>query len=441
MLDALIRQAEQLGLGSNAKRFIGLLVDLIFSGRPGGFAGFGQRFEQAGLGTLLQSWIGGTPGDNALQPDQFNAALGQHEVGRIANALSIPPATVNLAGAAILPKLIAMLTPGGRIPTAMPAEFAALLGPAPQSTTRMPKASAGGMPSWLKWLIALLILLGLFLAFRGCKQETPAPAPPPPPAATAPAPPAPVAQANARFGFENTAGKVTVNGQLANEADRKRLMDALTAAFGDGNVSGDITVDANTLPAGWIDKLISVLPDLKAAGLKFGFDGDKLTIDTSALPEVQRFAITEQLRKVFGGYAITGLWDRATAALAGLKSGFSAADLVKALNLMNIYFETGSAKITADSMEVLQRAADAIKGAPSGTRIEVGGHTDNTGDAASNVTLSQQRADAVVAKLGELGVAGGMLSAKGYGQDKPIAGNNTEEGKAKDRRIEFTVTK
>ena len=75
MLDALIRQAEQLGLGSNAKRFIGLLVDAIFSGRPGGFSGFAQRFEQAGLGSLLQSWIGGTPGDNALAPDQFNAGF------------------------------------------------------------------------------------------------------------------------------------------------------------------------------------------------------------------------------------------------------------------------------------------------------------------------------------------------------------------------------
>jgi hypothetical protein len=224
--------------------------------------------------------------------------------------------------------------------------------------------------------------------------------------------------ANARFGFRNTAGKVAVSGQLASDADRQRLMDALTAAFGAGNVSGDITVDANTLPAGWIDKLISVLPDLKADGLKFGFDGDKLTIDTSGLPEDQRFAITEKLRKVFGGYAITGLWDRATAALAGLKSGFSAGDLVKALNLMNIYFETDSAKITADSMEVLQRAGRCDQVRAFGTRIEIGGYTDNTGDAASNVTLSQQRADAVMAKLGELGVSSAMLTAKGYGQDK-----------------------
>ncbi|MBF6025697.1 OmpA family protein [Lysobacter niastensis] len=439
MLDALIRQAEQLGLGSNARRFIGLLVESIFNPRTGGFAGFGQRFDQAGLGALLKGWVGGTPGDNVLQPDQFSAGFGQQESGRIANLLGVPPAMINLVGAAILPKIIGFLTPGGRIPTSMPAEFTSLLGPAPQA--RAPEmARPSGMPGWLKWLIPLLIVLGLIFLFRSCRREEPVPTPPPAATETAPQP-APAAQANARFAFENAGGKVAISGQLASDADKKRLMDALTAAFGAGNVSGDVTVDANTLPAGWIDKLISVLPDLKAAGLKFSFDGDKLSIDTSALPEDQRFTITEKLRSVFGGYAITGLWDRATAALAGLKSGFSAGDLVKALNLMNIYFETGSARITADSMEVLQRASEAIKAAPAGTRIEIGGHTDNTGDAASNVTLSQQRADAVAAKLGELGVAGGTLTAKGYGQDKPIADNNTEEGRAKNRRIEFNVMK
>ena len=127
------------------------------------------------------------------------------------------------------------------------------------------------------------------------------------------------------------------------------------------------------------------------------------------------------------------------AALSGLRPGYSAADLVGALNLMNVYFDTGSATITRDSLETLTKAAEAIKGAPAGTKIEVGGHTDNTGDAAANLTLSQQRAEAVVAKLGELGVAAGTLTGKGFGQDKPRADNATETGRAQNRRIEFTV--
>ena len=439
MLDALIRQAEQLGLGNQARRFIGLIVDTIFSDRLGGFAGFRERFEQAGLSSLLQSWIGATPGNNVLQPDQFSAGFGQQESSRIANLLGVPPATVNLAGAAILPRLVGLLTSAGDISAGVPAQFASLLVPEPSPIARARQAPASGIPGWMKWGIPLLILLGLLLfALRACRHE---------PAATSnsteatPAATSAMAQANARFGLENNGGRITVNGQLASDADRKRLMDALSATFGAGNVGGDITVDANTLSPGWIDKLISLLPDLKAAGLKFGFDGDKLNIDTSALTQDQRFAVTDKLRSVFGGYAITGLWDRATAALTGLRSGFSADELVTALNLMNIYFETGSNAITADSVEVLQRASEAIKAAPSGSRIEIGGHTDNTGDAAGNITLSRQRADAVMGRLVELGVGDGILTAKGYGQDKPIADNSTEEGRVRNRRIEFNVLK
>ena len=106
---------------------------------------------------------------------------------------------------------------------------------------------------------------------------------------------------------------------------------------------------------------------------------------------------------------------------------------------MVIHFDTDSARISADSMAILAKAATVIKAAPSGTRIEVGGHTDNTGDAAANLTLSRDRAAAVVAQLAKDGVDPAALSSEGYGQDKPVADNDTEEGRAKNRRIEFTV--
>jgi|SRR5271165_260700 len=131
--------------------------------------------------------------------------------------------------------------------------------------------------------------------------------------------------------------------------------------------------------------------------------------------------------------------EKASSALAALKPGFSAQDLISALNLNVINFATGSAQIPADSDDYLNRVAIALKAAPTGTVLEIAGHTDNSGDAASNMTLSQQRADAVRAYLIQQGVSGDMLVAKGYGDTKPVGSNDTEEGKFHNRRIEFSL--
>jgi len=131
--------------------------------------------------------------------------------------------------------------------------------------------------------------------------------------------------------------------------------------------------------------------------------------------------------------------EKASSALAALKPGYTARDLVSALNLNIINFPTGSAQIPPDQTAFLSKAALAMKGAPSMTVIEIDGHTDNTGDAASNMALSQQRADAVRVYLIQQGVDGNMIVAKGFGDTMPIATNDTDEGKFKNRRIEFVV--
>jgi len=130
---------------------------------------------------------------------------------------------------------------------------------------------------------------------------------------------------------------------------------------------------------------------------------------------------------------------RASAALAALKPGYTARDLITALNLNVINFASGSAQIPPDSIDYLDHAAVAIKAGPAGTVLEIGGHTDNTGDSAANMALSQQRADAVRNYLVQQGVPSSMLVAKGYGDTHPVATNDTDEGKFRNRRIEFTV--
>lgn len=102
----------------------------------------------------------------------------------------------------------------------------------------------------------------------------------------------------------------------------------------------------------------------------------------------------------------------------------------------NILFETGKADLKPESMDEIQKVAEYMKKNPQ-ARFLVVGHTDNVGNAASNQTLSENRAKSVVAALAKLGVDEFNLRAEGRGASEPVADNKTAEGKAKNRRVEF----
>ena len=102
----------------------------------------------------------------------------------------------------------------------------------------------------------------------------------------------------------------------------------------------------------------------------------------------------------------------------------------------NILFETGKATLKPESMEEIEKVADYMKKNPN-ARFEVQGHTDNQGSDKVNDPLTQQRAEAVVKALEEKGVDPFNLRAVGKGAHEPVADNKTEEGRAKNRRVEF----
>ena len=102
----------------------------------------------------------------------------------------------------------------------------------------------------------------------------------------------------------------------------------------------------------------------------------------------------------------------------------------------NILFETGKATLKPESMEEIQKVAAYMKKNPR-ARFEVQGHTDNQGSDKVNDPLSQQRAEAVVKALADLGVDDFNLKAVGKGSHEPVADNKTEAGRAKNRRVEF----
>lgn len=108
----------------------------------------------------------------------------------------------------------------------------------------------------------------------------------------------------------------------------------------------------------------------------------------------------------------------------------------RTLVLQGVNFETGSANLTDQSHNTLDRVADAIIGNPD-VRIEVAGYTDSRGGAATNLRLSQARADAVRAYLIGKGVPAFQLTSRGFGSASPIAPNTTAVGRSRNRRVEL----
>jgi outer membrane protein OmpA-like peptidoglycan-associated protein len=108
-------------------------------------------------------------------------------------------------------------------------------------------------------------------------------------------------------------------------------------------------------------------------------------------------------------------------------------------NFDRLLFETGSATLKPESQEQLKNVAEILKAYPA-VKVRIGGYTDNTGDPAANLKLSQDRAANVRNAIVALGVAPDRLSAEGYGQEFPVADNATAEGRQQNRRIALRVT-
>ena len=108
------------------------------------------------------------------------------------------------------------------------------------------------------------------------------------------------------------------------------------------------------------------------------------------------------------------------------------------LGKARIRFESGKADIIADSTGLLDRLIETALRCPSAS-IEVAGHTDTDGDEATNLALSEKRAQAVADYLVKAGLPANRFTPVGYGSTQPIAGNETDEGKAQNRRIDFVV--
>jgi outer membrane protein OmpA-like peptidoglycan-associated protein len=106
-----------------------------------------------------------------------------------------------------------------------------------------------------------------------------------------------------------------------------------------------------------------------------------------------------------------------------------------------VTFDPGRATLRPESQAVLRDVADTLKAWPDLVKIEIGVHVDDAGDEAANLKLTQARAEVVKRALEADGVASARLVAVGYGETRPLAPNDSEEEREKNRRVEFVIAR
>lgn len=344
--------------------------------------------------------------------------------------------------------------PGWAVGLLAPLGLGAGLSSVPHATSAAPPLAAAsektGKSRGFLPIIALIIL-GLIIAWlwRSCQHKEAVPASEPTAAsgveATTAAAPASLTL--------NTDDKGAVSQCQAGIGDQGFLATLQTQVKQVFSSTQDCNVDTSqTYAAGFTDKdaLAGVLGALKGVpNASLEWIGDKITLkagDAAALAaltaKVKALVPHTEVVSTAPETAEQSVSNSLTASQTALGSidpnNVDVNALVKALNLQIINFASGSSDIPADNKAILDQAATLLNKV-SGVKLNVDGHTDSTGNAAANKALSQSRAQAVVDYLTSKGVDGSKLVAQGHGSDQPVANNTTEEGRFKNRRIEFSV--
>lgn len=227
-------------------------------------------------------------------------------------------------------------------------------------------------------------------------------------------------------------GQVVIAGTVPDEASKASVLAKLREVYGANVVVDQIAIGSVSMPANWnsyVDKLIT--PELKQISRgQIKIDGNAVSLKGEVANEAMRQKIASNVATSLNPtYTVSN----------GLR--VSAADqsvLDTTLANRTIEFESGKATLTPAGRAILDEMAAAMLKLKD-RKVDLIGHTDNQGLRASNQNLSQSRAEAVKAYLTDHGIKPELMTASGQGPDRPLAGNDTPEGRARNRRIEFRL--
>ncbi len=239
-------------------------------------------------------------------------------------------------------------------------------------------------------------------------------------------------------------GKVTLTGTLPDQAAKAQVVARAKELYGENNFVDNLKVNNQTAfpRVGWFNAALALLPLANRVNNEGGFALNSDTVTVRGL--VESDDLKSKLIAEASTAAGTGVRVEDKVMVRGKVTAAQTSDFQAKLNQMIagkiIEFDTNSDVLTDKGRAVLDDMVKVLAEVP-GIPVEVSGHTDASGQAALNENLSQRRARTCLRYLVQKGVAAHRLSAKGYGAAKPIADNNTPDGKQRNRRIEFTVLK
>ncbi|EIJ70450.1 OmpA family protein [Pasteurella bettyae] len=302
---------------------------------------------------------------------------------------------------------------------------------APSTATVEKKSGLG------KWLVPALVLLAALFGYKSCSTDSADKTAATQTASTTQAPEAKaVAEVKTVEGLGNLAWNktdkdLTVSGTVQNDSIKASLLEAFKGLAGGLPLVDKLMVDPQTGKFAFSD--FAGLANLfkNFPGVSGSFADKVLNLVGSVESDSAKSSLVDGVKSVLGNLFSVN----ADAVKVVEPEAKEIADMSLANLDLDIVFATGSSDINPRYFRRLNALAKYF--VENNRRGEIAGYTDNVGDAAANQKLSEARANAIRNYLVSQGVPADALVAVGYGQDNPIADNNTEEGRAKNRRIEF----
>jgi OOP family OmpA-OmpF porin len=227
---------------------------------------------------------------------------------------------------------------------------------------------------------------------------------------------------------------VVVNGTVPDESTHQAILQRVRELYGSDHVVDEIAVGPVVAPPNWtgyVQKLIGA--DLKQVSHgELAVNGNIVELKGEVGNEALRQQVVSNLSTQLNPtYTVRN----------GLRVASNQQAVVdNALGNRIVQFESGSAMLTPVGRAVLDDMVAALRALPAGQKVQIIGHTDDLGPRDGNIALSAARADSVKAYLVAHAISAEMLETSGAGPDRPVASNDTAEGRARNRRIEFRVS-